>query len=838
MRHIRIAIFLFATSLCAAQLELPGNAFERNTVVTAVFRTNPQAIGKGELLIHWTDALGRVVEERRLPVELSDETEIRFDLDMRHAVTMANNLSVEFHFEGVNRKDAPDRRNETATATFVAKPPTRHWDDYTIMMWQNHSAERLAVIKQFGINAAQYSGRAGQPPEAMLKNNFRWYAENIATDFYSEYHRYRNDRIQNWSYLQAKELYRKDPTSKEALKRHPSLSDPAWLEKIHDRLVESARKFSPYRPVFYDLGDESGIADLAAYWDFDFSDYSLSDMRLWLKERYGTLPALNRQWGTAFDNWDRVIPDTTREAMARTDNNYSSWSDHKEWMDIAFARALKMGVDAITSVDPDAYVGLGGAQMPGWGGYDYWRITQVLTALEPYDIGNNIEIIRSLNPALPFVTTSFARGDWERHRIWYELLHGARGHIIWDDKNDGFATKDAKPAERGLEVAGYYNEIRNGLGELLIASTRQEDPIAIHYSQPSMRTEWMLAQQPKGEAWVDRTSSTERMDSEFLRLRESWCKIIEDLGLQYNFVAYEQVERGELAKGGYRVLVLPRSTSLSEAEAREIRAFVASGGLVIADGVPGRYDAHSRLLDRPRLDGMQMTTVSALPYYQQRVLSKEGELHRKAQEIFDGQNIRPRFATKGADGKPIVGVETHVFRNGAATIVGLLTNPQLRIHELGPPEFKSNERFETTRPVHLSLPAEMYVYDIRAAKSLGRMKELTLQLGPYDPAIFAVTPEPVPALQVAAPARATRGEVVELSLSFDGAAPAEKQVFHVEVRNPAGELQYQYSGNVLAPGGAASKQIPLALNDPAGTWRIRIKDVLSGQERSLSLEVQ
>ena len=32
------------------------------------------------------------------------------------------------------------------------------------------------------------------------------------------------------------------------------------------------RRFSaPYRPVFYSLGDETGIAELAAFWDFDFS---------------------------------------------------------------------------------------------------------------------------------------------------------------------------------------------------------------------------------------------------------------------------------------------------------------------------------------------------------------------------------------------------------------------------------------------------------------------------------------------------------------------------------------------------------------------------------------
>ena len=48
-------------------------------------------------------------------------------------------------------------------------------------------------------------------------------------------------------------------------------------------------------------------------------------------------------------------------------------------MDEAFARALKMGNDAIRSVDPQAYVGIGGGQMPGWGGYDYSRITTSLT---------------------------------------------------------------------------------------------------------------------------------------------------------------------------------------------------------------------------------------------------------------------------------------------------------------------------------------------------------------------------------------------------------------------------------------------------------------------------
>jgi len=72
---------------------------------------------------------------------------------------------------------------------------------------------------------------------------------------------------------------------------------------------------------------------------------------------------------------------------------------------VSYARALRMGVDAVRSVDPDAHVAIAGAQMPGWGGYDYWRLCRVLNAMEPYDIGNNIEMIRSFNPKIALVTT-------------------------------------------------------------------------------------------------------------------------------------------------------------------------------------------------------------------------------------------------------------------------------------------------------------------------------------------------------------------------------------------------------------------------------------------------
>lgn len=833
-----------ASLLPAGDLVLPAPALERDKPVTVVFRIGLQATGKGTLHIHWADVYGRVVADSTMPVELTDERELRFPLDLRRAVAMQNQLQVHLSFHGVNKKGQPDNREEDAEVSFIAKPPDRKWWDYQIIMWQDGSAEHFKQLEKVGVNAGKSSEHSNTLPEALLKDNLRWYVENMATDFYSAYHIYRPDRPYNWALLNAKALYKRDPLNREALKRHPSFSDAYWLKEIHDRLVKSARIYSPYRPIFYNLADESGIAELAGFWDFDFSDYALGSMRRWLKDKYGTLAALNRQWETNFSDWNDVTPDTTREAMKRRDGNYSSWADHKEFMDISYADALKMGVDAVHSVDPSAYVGIEGAQMPGWGGYDYSRLSSVLDAMEPYDIGDNIEIIRSLNPQLAFVTTAFATGPWEKHRLWYELLHGARGNIIWDAKND-VVTADNQIGPRGKEVAPYWNEMRDGIGALLINSKRLAGPIAIHYSQPSMRTEWMLAQRPKGDVWVDRMSWTERKDSTFLNVRDSYCRLIEDEGLQYKFVSYGQVEEGELVNGGYRILILPHSSSLSEKEAQAITNFVRQGGMLIVDGDAGTYDEHSRKLPLSSLSAIlngdtgrgKVFHMDALNYNRQRVLGTGDGLYAEMGKIVAAADVRPVFQVVDAHTKPVPGVETHVFQNGGVTIVGLHNNPELSVKDLGLPEFQANQRFSKPKQVRLIAPEALYAYNVRTAKALGKVKELRLTVDPYDPTIIAFSPTAIPMLRLSAPARVERGSVARIGISFDGETQAQTDAFHIDVLNPAGEEVNYYSENVLARSGAAEKALPLAKNETAGTWTVRVHDLLSGQKKTATFEV-
>jgi hypothetical protein len=229
--------------------------------------------------------------------------------------------------------------------------------------------------------------------------------------------------------------------------------------------------------------------------------------------------------------------------------------------------------------------------------------------------------------------------------------------------------------------------------------------------------------------------------------------------------------------------------------------------------------------------------MNALDYHQQRLLGREGAALDAMARLLDEQGVKPEFGVRDLSGRPAVGVETHTFTNGGARIVGLLANPQLRIDELGPPEFKSNERFEKPRTVKLLLPGELYAYDMRRGKALGRVREIEAALDPFEPALYAFTPSEIPLLRITAPARLRRGEAARIGIDI-APATAETHVVHLEVLDPQGNRVPHYSGNALAPWGRTARLLPTAVNDAVGKWKIQVKDVMSGQERTAVVELQ
>ena len=831
-----IAVTIPSLAEAAATLRRAGASGE------FIYRFERPATGHGLIELEWRDVFGRVVEQRRIAFTLARQQEIRFHLDVRRAVTVANRLRVQVTFDESTASGTVSHRDAMAMP-FAVRPAQDPWFDYNAILWQPFNAAQGAAARDLGITAGMAmvpdkehpANSLAEATSVFLACGLGWYVENIATDFYSAYHRWSPDHPVNWRFAEIKRVYDQDPRDPVAFRRDPSLNDRHWQNIVAERLKRIVRAHRDFRPLYYNLGDEPGIADLSAFWDFDFSPDSLTGMRHWLRTRYRTLGALNQQWGSDFKTWAAVVPTTTAQAMARKDENYSSWADFKEWMDVAFAHALGRGRDAVHAADTSAYAGIEGAQVPGWGGYDYARLAHAVDLMEIYDDGGNVEIARGLNPALAILTTSGESGAREVHRLWRELLRGSRGVIFWDPDSKIVST-DGKLGERGQALAAPLHDIESGLGVLLAHSARQKDRVAILYSPESMRIQWMRDWRGKGDAWSRRDAEAVYEDDNAVRSSMArFFALMAHGGWEPHVVVSESIEQGALLRNDIRVLVLPRALALSRREAAAIRRFVAAGGTVIADGEIGLFDEHGRRQTIPLLADVLPAiaggALASVPFGRGKSVYVDPGAETAAaqmEQLFADAGVAPAIKMRGKSGETVRDIEVYSWRQGDTLILGLQRDQhdqQPGAHSTPSPE---------TESVIVTLPRSLYAYDLRERRSLGAGDTLELEVDAVVPSLIALLARPRAAPVLAGPARVMLGDNAAVTLR--AASPARDLLLHIDVVDPSGRTVPYYSGNLLLAAGKGSKRLPFALNDAMGNWRVEARDILSGATASWTID--
>ena len=683
------------------------------------------------------------------------------------------------------------------------------WAEFPLIMWHDYSATRMEGLRRMGFTGTKVFGSGGEVSAEVLAlrraSGMPFYLENIATDFYAPYHRWTPGRSVTWLFDAAKVRQRQDPADTSIFVREPGLSDPAWLAAVAARLDKLARTYAADRPLFYNLADEPGICDLAAAWDADIAPSSLDGMRAWLQTQYADLGALNRQWGTAYAEWSQVMPELTNAAMARTDDNYSAWADFKAWMDVAFARALRTGTDALHRADPAALSAIEGGQVPGWGGYDYGRLAGSVDVMEIYDAGNAVELAQAFNPALITLRTSFGTGPAEMHAAWRSLLLGTRGIIVWDEA-DTVVNDDGSPGPRGRELSELIAKLRT-VAPVLQTARPHVDPVAILYSQSSFRTRWMLDQRLKGAAWSARDAEREYDDNAWRAARRQASGRLAELGVMPRWLSSQGVEAGALQDLSLRVLVLPHAIALSDAEVSEIRAFAARGGTVLADTEPGVFDGHSRrraVLPRD-------LAILPLPLRPDADPSTPAMLGALA-ALLQAAGAAPGVAVQEPDGAMAAGVDVRRFTNGGVTVLAL----QAAHHASG------------TRPVHVPVPPGMAVRGLQATGLTVGPDRAALQLDGAVPAILVLSPAPLPGPVLSA---AMDGNRLTVAATLDGPTAAATTPLRLRVLDPDGQ-----PGRSSVLGLPDAGRHEMALDRP-GRWTVEIVDLLSGRVAATAVTV-
>ena len=110
----------------------------------------------------------------------------------------------------------------------------------------------------------------------------------------------------------------------------------------------------------------------------------------------------------------------------------------------------------------------------------------------------------------------------------------------------------------------------------------------------------------------------------------------------------------------------------------------------------------------------------------------------------------------------------------------------------------------------------------------GGLAKTEVAASPAQPALFIERTSRIAKLSI--------DRQLNLRLTDAAGAGVDLSVVHVEVFDPAGRPVRHYSGNVTIRDGRAAYQIPFAVSDAAGSWRVRARDVVSGLSAEVALK--
>lgn len=375
---------------------------------------------------------------------------------------------------------------------------------------------------------------------------------------------------------------------KKYLERRPCFSDLGFVEKDLRRIEKVIDRALRHQVGHFNCGDENTLTLWGAPFDFCRGEHCLKAFREWLKGKYRDLADLNAKWGTAFADWDAVVPDTTVEATERAKRTgrraYGAWADHRRFMELVFCGHIRKVKDLIDRKAPGIPFDMSGTQPAnGWTGMDFWLLSDVIDIQCAYDHEHQDEVIRSFGH--PLILPWYGYGDSGSkfgYRLWNDAFRFLNYGVAFFSETN-FLLPDYSTPKTVLIMNETLKDLREG-GARLLRSLAIDEEALVHYSQASTHA-----------------AQIEKRYPEYIAARDEVVKKLTVKGVPYRFISYAEIENGVLGRTSAKTLILPASSALSAKEAASIREFAKRGGKVVGDALSGVFDEHCRLLPKSQI---------------------------------------------------------------------------------------------------------------------------------------------------------------------------------------------------------------------------------------------
>ena len=749
--------------------------------------------------------------------------------------------------------------------------------------------------------------------------------------------------------------------------RVPCLSNPRWRKAAIGGLESYFRTRGYYsRPFDATMGDEffytKELLDhkevagfrrqfiLSRDGNICRSEHCLKRFRSFIKEMYaGDLDRLNQVWRTSYKSWEEVDPplltrnrvkvsksmeyvdlstgDSRFEEKCPPEEKWPHVIDHRRFTDHLVAGVIIEMRQAAGRGSPSARL--------GWG--DLMGDTSMWNGLDAY----------LLAPHMDF------NGLDHEENIWRSLGHPSNSHFVGYSKQYSRIRESVVPwwmMFRGNTAIGNWcsgeyprhladhtffpsarvafdtmREIRENGFDRLIVGRRYNDPVAILYDPRSIYASEMQEWKKDQERFFRNMAIGSRSHTDTCKkVEQSYARLLAEHYLQYYTVGYGHLEEGQFGQFGRpKVLFLPYTQCLSDAQARTLEGFVKGGGILIGDVHTGFRDEHGRRREKGILNhvfGIRQTAhggmrvrkdatgksipvsfgkecggpyrlgfeavgpgdVAATTARPLAGFKRDGEKCPAflVNEFGAGKAIYLNFLPAGyhevvgdiTEGDEATGVDDFGagakvkqatgdiqtwFRKMFATILGLsevkdpiACDSYPTIYRFGEGDieylglevgYKHVARWE--KPYELRVPRKRHLYDMRAGKYLGYTDQIRAQFDPlklYLNALYALLPYKLEATELKIEAaEVARGGTLRFSVrTLPEVSARARHVISFRLLNPAGEEVKHYGSCLATENGAAAGRVDFALNDPVGTWAIKVRDAATAVSAAATFAVK
>ena len=431
-----------------------------------------------------------------------------------------------------------------------------------------------------------------------------------------------------------------DIITQDGVRLHPAtryqddISDPDYRRLAHQLAVEMLKRYG-HNPAVVAVGYDNEVGSSP----MSYSEGDRARFIDWLKQKYGSIEALNKAWAT--QRWSRRINDWDQVYLPYGNGpgpNERNLDLHRFWSDMTIQdltdldsvrRQYAPNLPAVSNLWPDA----------GNKGFDYprsWEQYSTYGALGFYPadpLGAGFYTMENrAGHQTPIWFNEFTAGGGGyygtpgRSRMWayFGLLYYTQTFLAWTFNSHiggeeqslfGLLDHDSRPSWKVVEFAQIASEFKKLQS---MGFPRSDQPqVAIHFSY---QTNW-ITNPPPGPNTM-KQYFTGNYDAE---AREAFEPLFKDN------VDTAVIDIGHDPIAKYKLVILPSAYLMDEATIRAVRNYVAGGGTVIMTGYSDKVDSTGKWFDTP-LPG-ELTDVFGL---------RTNEFYRSDQPLkvsFNGQEL-------------------------------------------------------------------------------------------------------------------------------------------------------------------------------------------------------